>query len=160
MPQYQVVFDISRAGYRQWWFPAAGLVFVLIGIAWLRYRPDPGAAHGLRRRYGPYIFTGIATLWTLVAFGGTYYDYWRLRSSFESGHFTHVEGMVTHFKPVPVHVKGNECFEVAGHRYCYSDSLVVPGFNNMQSHGGPIRDGLLVRIADVNGEIARLEIAH
>jgi hypothetical protein len=36
---------------------------------------------------------------------------------------------------------------------------VTQGFNDSQNHGGPMREGLRVRIADVNGEIARLEIA-
>jgi len=38
--------------------------------------------------------------------------------------------------------------------------MVTAGFNNTLSHGGPIHEGLRVRIADVDGAIARLEIAR
>jgi hypothetical protein len=48
---------------------------------------------------------------------------------------------------------------VAGRRFYYSDYDIRPGFHQSQSHGGPIRLGLYVRIHHVNGEIARLEIA-
>jgi hypothetical protein len=51
-----------------------------------------------------------------------------------------------------------ESFEVAGRRYRYSDFVLVPGFHTTTTRGGPIREGLHVRIADVDGEIARLEI--
>jgi len=53
-----------------------------------------------------------------------------------------------------------ERFVVNGHHYEYSDYVVSAGFNNTQSHGGPIREGITVRIADVRGKIARLEIAR
>ena len=53
-----------------------------------------------------------------------------------------------------------ESFEVNGHRFAYSDYIVTAGFNNTQSHGGPIREGLQVRIVAVDGRIARLEVAR
>jgi hypothetical protein len=61
---------------------------------------------------------------------------------------------------MPVTGHAMESFEVAGHCYSYSDYVVVAGFNNTQSHGGPIRNGLRVRIADIDGQIARLEVAR
>jgi hypothetical protein len=71
-----------------------------------------------------------------------------------------VEGVVHDFVPMPFDGHPHESFEVAGHSYEYSDFEVTQGFNNTQSHGGPMRDGLRVRIADVGGRIARLEIAR
>jgi hypothetical protein len=53
-----------------------------------------------------------------------------------------------------------ESFTVNGHHYRYSDSVVTAGFNNTQPHGGPIREGMTVRITNFGGQIARLEIAR
>jgi hypothetical protein len=58
-----------------------------------------------------------------------------------------VQGQVEHFDPMPVRGHKNESFDVAGKHFEYSDyDLTNPGFKNAASHGGPIHDGLLVRI--------------
>jgi hypothetical protein len=158
---YDTVFDVLDAGYRQWTFPAFGLILVAIGAAWAasgRSRA-PEAAGRLKRR-GPYVFLVFACVWTGVAFLSTYTEYRRMCQALETGRFVTVEGPVTGFVPMPATGRSMESFEVDGHRYRYSDFVVTAGFNNTQSHGGPIRDGLYVRIADVDGKIARLEIAR
>ena len=159
MLHYHLVFDVTRSGYRQWWFPAAGLIIVAVGLTWLGFRRGARPSDGWWWRYQPYLYTGFAMCWVLAAFVGTYYDYRQLRGALEAGHFQVVEGVVTNFRPVPPGLKGTECFEVSEHRYCYSDDIIIAGFNNKQSRGGPIKDGLHVRIADVRGQIARLEVA-
>jgi hypothetical protein len=82
-----------------------------------------------------------------------------LRDSLLNGKYTVVEGVVVDFVPMPYSGHAMEKLNVDGHHYEYSDYNVVAGFNNTQSHGGPIHQGLRVRIADVDGQIARLEIA-
>jgi hypothetical protein len=37
---------------------------------------------------------------------------------------------------------------------------MTPGFDRIQRDGGPIHSGLRVRIADVGGHIARLEVEN
>jgi hypothetical protein len=160
VPQYRVVFDVAAVGYRNWTFPAFGLIFValaLVVLAYRRWRPAP--ARPLLARVWPYAYLAFAVSWVALALGLSYPRYRRVRAALDSGRFTLVEGVVTHFVPMPRQGHQMERFEVAGHSYAYSDFVVTPGFNNTQSHGGPIREGLRVRIADVDGEIARLEIA-
>jgi hypothetical protein len=53
----------------------------------------------------------------------------------------------------------NETLSVNGVEFSYSDYVIVPCFNNTTSHGGPIRDGLRVRIAYSGNCILKLEIA-
>jgi hypothetical protein len=53
----------------------------------------------------------------------------------------------------------NEHFTVCGVPFSYSDYVVTEGFNRTSSHGGPMREGLWVRITYVGDIIARLEIA-
>jgi hypothetical protein len=51
-----------------------------------------------------------------------------------------------------------ESFTVNGVKFEYSDFVVTPGFNNATSHGGPIREGLPVRISHIDNTILKLEV--
>ena len=83
--------------------------------------------------------------------------------AFQAGEYSVVEGRVENFDPMPIEGHKPECFSVNGTRFCYSDYIVTPGFRNTTSHGGPIRSGLLVRIAYIkvrsHNTILRLEVA-
>jgi hypothetical protein len=52
----------------------------------------------------------------------------------------------------------DECFSVQAQTFCYSDYEVTAGFNNATSHGGPIREGLPVRVSYIGNTIVRLEV--
>jgi hypothetical protein len=88
-----------------------------------------------------------------------------MRDALGAGRFTLVEGRVEEFRPPDR--RGNalvpESFAVYSHertfRYRYIESELTPGFRQPSDRGGPIRYMLRVRIADVDGRIARLEIA-
>lgn len=159
--KYIVVFDVTQAGFKDWHFSAFGLIFVVIGTGMLIYRwKNPAKDSTFRTRFFPYVFTAFAVLWTATSFWATFSDYRHLRDALLNGKYTIVEGTVMDFVPMPYSGHAMEKFNVAGHHYEYSDYNVVAGFNNTQSHGGTIRQGLRVRIADVDGQIARLEIAE
>jgi hypothetical protein len=85
----------------------------------------------------------------------------RLRDALETGDFTAVEGHVREFQRGDRGGHKEERFTVVSngrrYTYAYTSSNWEPGFR--QSHG-PIREGFFVRIADVDGHIARLEIAN
>jgi len=68
-----------------------------------------------------------------------------------------VEGIVT----VDFEAGGGrtECIAVAARRFCYSDLSTDPGFNRTRPLGGPMRDGLQVRISSVGQTIVRLEVS-
>jgi hypothetical protein len=68
-----------------------------------------------------------------------------------------VEGPVT----IDFEVFGkNECISVAAHSFCYSDSNVTAGFNRTRALGGPLRNGLQVRISSIGDTIVRVEVAE
>ncbi len=156
---YELVFDAGQAGYRNWWFPAFGLILVAIFVGAVIHDRK---THGLNpmQRAIAYCGAAFSILWVLATFLGTFSDYWRLREAIRLGHFEVVEGKVVDFVPMPPEGHAMERFTVNGHHYEYSDYQVIAGFNTTQSHGGPIREGSLVRIFDVGGQIARLEIAR
>ena len=89
-----------------------------------------------------------------------------IRDAMRTGRFTIVEGRVEEFQPPQRHPRrGNtrESFKVVSHertyRYSYLEGDKGAGFHVPSDRGGPIRQMLRVRIADVDGQIARLEIA-
>jgi hypothetical protein len=93
-------------------------------------------------------------------------NYSTLRDALQRGDAQVVEGRVEEFTPMPFNGKAQERFTVCGVPFSYSDSIETGGFNRSSSHGGPIREGLWIRIsyvgntiAYVGNTIARLEIA-
>ena len=154
---YTVVFDVVQSGYRQWWFAATGLFVTALILRDLFVRRKILTKIQLNAfRIG----LGLFLFWTLLAFGGTFGDYERLSSALRSGRCQVTEGSVTDFHPKPYNGGQNEWFVVNGERFKYTDNNVTAGFNQTASHGGPIRQGIQVRIHHVGDEIARLEVAR
>ena len=52
----------------------------------------------------------------------------------------------------------NECISVAGRQFCYSEWSITPGFNRTRALGGPMRDGLQVRLSTIGDTIVRVEV--
>ncbi|MDB6149833.1 MAG: hypothetical protein JWQ44_1281 [Chthoniobacter sp.] len=155
--EYTVIFDVSESGYRHWWFPSVGLIFVVIGSVLFRFR------HQLGHRtpeFLPYLFLGFSILWTVFALVVTAAGHSHLSAALREGRCEVVEGIVTEFQPMPTIGKGSESFIVSGKRFEYSDFVVSPGFKHSTYKGGPMREGLAVRIHYVGDDIARLEVAR
>ena len=153
---YTVIFDITQSGYRQWPFAAAGLIVATGGGLLFfsqRFSPRPPGIF-------PFLFIGFAMVWTLTTFVGTFRDYSDLISDFRDGRCEVTEGVVSDFHPMPYSGHEMEWFVVDGKRFEYSDFIVSPGFNNTASHGGPILQGVYVRVHHCGIDIARLEIAR
>ena len=148
---------MSQSGYRNWWFPAFGLIFVVIGSVLFRFRRE--LPHRTPKFF-PYFFLGFALFWTVVALIGTAAGHFGLSAALREGRCEVVEGLVTQFQPMPASGKGKESFVVSGKRFEYSDFIVSPGFNHTTYRGGPMREGLSVRIHHAGDDIARLEVAQ
>ena len=157
---YHTAFDVTTAGYKSWFVPVFGLIFVAMGLA----MPKP-IENGLVRETSPWrgkwsrrAFLGFAILWTSIAFLATFGDYQSAVGAMRDHKAEIVEGQVVDFHP---HLGGShksESFVVQGVKFKYANSLVTAGFNQDASHGGPIREGLIVKIWHLNGEILRLDI--
>jgi hypothetical protein len=162
---YIVVFNILDSGYRQWWWPDGGLflallVFLIILVFWI----IEAQKRGEKIAFFKVSFVAIALVGTSIAlplgFIGTFSDYQKCSHSLALGQTSYVEGTVDNFVPMPYsgHTPGLESFTVSGVPFSYSDYIPVAGFNLTSSHGGPIRQGLPVRIWYVGNEIVKLEI--
>jgi hypothetical protein len=158
---YQVVFDIGTAGYRSWPFAATGLIFIVVGIVLTASRwllPDSWRQHPVAVPAFGFAVLGFAVLWTTTSFLATYRDYTAARDAVLSHRARVAEGVVTRFTPMPATGHALESFCVADACFHYSDYIVTAGFNNTRSHGGPIRDGLPVRVTYVGNTIVKLEV--
>ncbi|HEY2711220.1 MAG TPA: DUF3592 domain-containing protein [Chthoniobacterales bacterium] len=155
--QYDVIYDVARDGYSGWVGILCGLG-VIVGAAvfctarkWLQ----PASL-----RFIPCVIAPLSLCWLLLWALLTVPGYISLRSALQSGQCAVVEGVVTDFQPMPSSGHGDESFSVAGVRFAYSDFVITPGFHRTTYRGGPMREGLHVRILYQDQDIARLEIAH
>ncbi len=149
MQQYTTVFDITHKGF-DLWFPAFGLIIILGSVLVIRER---------RAGYWwAYLGIVIGLLWIPLTFSSMHSAYGACRTAYENGHYSIAEGYVADFHPMPFEGHQDECFTVQGVRFCYSDYMLVCGFNNTSSHGGPVRSGLPVRVTYAGENIFKLEI--
>jgi hypothetical protein len=154
---YTTVFDVAQSGYRQWPFAAFGQIFVAVGLALpalIRigiFRKPPA----WMQRWFPRVFLSFAILWTVVAFAGTFIDYRRAVDALQNGEAKVVEGPVAHYWQI---AQKSESFDVQGVRFWYSDGVITAGFNQTAVNGGPIHEGLPVKIWYWHGQILRLQI--
>ena len=107
------------------------------------------------QKWLPRFFICFATLWTAAAFAGTFVAYRKAVGALHNGEANVVEGRVDHYSQVPTK---SESFDVSGVKFWYSDDVIIAGFNHTAFHGGPIRQGLPVKIWYWHGQILRLEI--
>lgn len=165
---YYTAFDVTTAGYKSWFFPAFGLILAAIPLLRIREtltEKRRALRKGRRSRSGhtegdlaPWLMLGGIGLWTSISFITTFSDYQAAVTAMQNHQAAIVEGVVTDFHPMPAGGHANESFIVNGVKFEYSDFLITAGFNNTASHGGPVREGLEVRIWHQRGEILRLDI--
>jgi hypothetical protein len=161
---YTTVFDVATAGPRFWWFAPIGLILVIPGW-FLARRPEVLVAAGLLqspkdRRFFRWCFFLFACIWTAIAAISVFGAYLAAVHDLSSGRFSIVSGRVEHFHPMPSRGHAMESFEAHGVAFDYSDDVVTAGFNQTAAHGGPIREGLPVRIAYRGNVILRLEVGR
>lgn len=156
---YEVAFEISNSGIGALSFILPGFLFMAIGAALVRFRSSlfRDSPKWLANVFS-FIFFGFSILWTLDAGLGIGHEQTSLREKYAEGKFKVVEGQVEHFDPMPKSGHKMESFTVNGVKFEYSDYIVTPGFHNAASLGGPIREGLPVRISYIDNTILKLEV--
>lgn len=164
--RYQVVFDVASADTSVW--PVVGGIgfALLVGIVLFDlYRlrtAQPSRLMPARSSDSLSLLTLIALLMAVLVFSFLYVTSNQQRTlvaAERSGAATLVEGVVSHFVPWPHGPHKMERFCVASTCFEYSDHVINGGFNRTSAEGGPIREGLRVRVMHVGGVIVRLEIA-
>jgi hypothetical protein len=162
MQQFEVVFDVSSIGYRSWHaalFPAciafASVPFALVPR--ISVTNEQTANTHLRRA----LAGAVAVVFSLSSIGlllSTWSDFDGLRTAVKSGQCREVTGQVANFVPELENGHPREQFTVGPREFVYSSSDITSAFHWTYGQGGPVRAGQTVRICDVGGAIARLEI--
>jgi hypothetical protein len=161
---YQVVYDIREVIYPGWWIFAIGILLFSLGLGIIFFgdkKPlNSIIGSSTKQRIVMPIF---ASIFGAVWVGGgvlNYSNFANLRTAARNGSTEVVEGKVEQFVPMPPEGHAKETFIVNGQYFAYSDYDMTKGFNHTQSHGGPMKEGLQVRITHVDGSIVKLEIAQ
>ena len=147
---YETVFEITQKGY-PWWLYGGLLLFVAF-VFWVGWRNRESQTGKVALQASVF---GLVLL--LAAFGMSYSDRQSLLRAYQEGQYILVEGPVENFHPESEGGSRPERFRLGGVNFSYSTFEYTPGFNHTLPRGGPIREGLLVRIAHRNRIILRLE---
>jgi hypothetical protein len=153
--QYTTIYQVTQFA-PDWPFACVGLLPLIAGVViiWGRRRFKWKQPHPLLATF----LCLFGTVWVGGVGVSVLSADWRAFQAYQKGNYQTVEGVVYDFHPMPYEGHQDECFSVQDQRFCYSDYEVAPGFHNAASHGGPIRSGLYVRIAYLDGRILRLDI--
>lgn len=157
MTQYRLIYDAAAAGFHTWTFSLFGLAPVAIGLAGvLALRNDPNERYRRFARTGAPIAMIFGLLWTIGVFTTVEREYRGLSTALSDHSYLPVEGVVSDYTPEGASGRPSESWSVSGHRYVVSRYTMTSAF----STPGIVKAGERVRIADVDGMIARLEIAR
>ncbi len=158
---YRVIYDAAQLRFPAWPVASAGLLVALAGVGLGAYFRRRGlASTGARTLVTSAIIFGVA--WSLLVGGGLYAQHGQLQSALREGSFVRVEGVVYDSPPGSARdVNGASWVVESGqtaHWYRYDGSPLAVGYRRAAPGTGGLRDGARVRIADIGGRIARLEV--
>jgi hypothetical protein len=125
----------------------AGRILTKREVRWFSLEREQSRLMG----YGFLIFSSVPLLWIVVGYAETT----SLRSALTRGDYVLVEGTVQDFFEQRTSVTWSVESGGKVYVYEYSEFEAQPGFHDS---AGPVRSGQHVRITDVHGTIARLEI--
>jgi hypothetical protein len=163
MKDYTTVYTYILNSTFPFW--AFGLIFIIISLVVARaYYKIRGTILNIQT-IGALIMFTFALLWTIVVFIADDDSKSFVKDAIANKKIKIVEGVITQFDPMPSGGHKEESFSVNNVRFEYSDFLVIQGFNNTKSYGGPINgDGDSVRISyytkDNDNYIVKLEIKN
>jgi hypothetical protein len=154
---YKVIYDVTQTHPPNITAPlVVGSILIIIGLIGLTL------AKSTRRR-GLLVVGIVTTVGGMLLTVGPIITTWqfnRFLSAYKEGRCKVIEGRVEKFRQMPSSGHGMESFEVAGHRFSYSDFRATPGFHQTRFRGGLMEAGINVRIHYLGNDIARLEIAE
>ena len=142
---FQTIFDANAKGFELW----PTLVSLLWGVVFLAVARSKNVRNRINTKVWAYSMAGIGFLFALIIFMLMYKSYQTILTAYRSGNFEVVEGTTKDFHPKEAFGGGYESFKVKDVPFFYSDYELSPGFNRTTRNGGPMKDGLPVRITYV-----------
>jgi hypothetical protein len=159
----QVLYDAGRRAFPAWPVAVVGLLVAAAGVGL--------GAYFRRRRIASSVAQTVVTSaiifgvsWSLLVGGGLYAQHGQLRRALREGSFVRVEGVVYDSPPgAAKDANGGSWVVESGstaHWYRYDRSPLAVGYRRSAPGTGGLRDGSRVRIADIGGRIARIEVVQ
>lgn len=133
---YDIVYEYSPT----WWPGALVASGAILGVA-IATRVPPGWFRWLAWSWTVFFLFLTATLLSMYL-----RDARVVKAAIANGSVIEVEGRVSGFVPAPYEGHRDESFVVNGIPFSYSEYVNRGGFHRTAARGGPIRDGLEVRI--------------
>jgi hypothetical protein len=158
----EVVYDAAQLAFPAWPVALVGLAVAAAGVglgAYFRWRTIESAI--AKMTVTSAIIFGVS--WALLVGGGLYAQHNQLRRELADGSFVRVEGVVYDNPPANKleDPQGDSWVVEVGqvaHWYRYDSSPLAVGYHRTGPGTGGLRDGTKVRIADIGGRIARVEV--
>jgi hypothetical protein len=160
-PAYHVIYDAAQMRFPAWPVACVGLIVAAVGVGLGAYLRRRGIASAVARTaVTSAIIFGVS--WAVLVGGGLYAQHGQSRSALASGSVVRVDGVVYDSPPGPADQVNDRSWVVesgnTAHWYRYDRSPLTVGYRRSAPGTGGLRDGTRVRIADVGGRIARLEV--
>jgi uncharacterized protein (DUF58 family) len=158
---YEVLYDAASLPFPGWPMAVLGAAVAAVGAGLGVFaRRRPGASPMMRIVSTSAIVFGGS--WALLVGGGLYAQHAQLREDLRAGSFVRVEGIVHDTPPGGANEDVGpswvvEAGEVA-HWYRYDRSPLTVGYRRSAPGTGGLGNGARVRIADIGGRIARVEV--
>lgn len=156
-PHWVVLYDATADG-SAFVFPFIGLILVALALVAVRRKTFTRDAYGetivQRGSRRARLFLAFATAWFLTASAMVLGFRHQLVKALESGGYTEVVGIVHEFSEADPLRRRPESWRVGEHSYQLQDAQFGRGMHST----GLVREGMHVRISDVDGAIARLEV--
>jgi hypothetical protein len=157
----QVLYDASQMAFPAWPVAAVGLAVAAAGVglgAYVRRRAVTSTV--TQTVVTSAIIFGVS--WSLLVGGGLYAQHGQLRRALLEGSFVSVVGVVYDRPPGAAKDASGASWVVesgkTAHWYRYDRSPLAVGFRRAGPGTGGLEDGARVRIADIGGRIARIEL--
>jgi hypothetical protein len=149
------LFDITTKPF-DWSVLVAPLGLFLLGFFLIWMENKKIGKFGIRKI--GYILSAVGILAALCA--GAAWSVKRHDGSLalQTGRYRMVEGTVRNFHPMLFAGHPPESFAIENERFSYSDYDFTACFNRTASHGGPLREGLHIRIYYIDNCILKIEL--
>ena len=144
---YQTVYDIGTDGFDEWWW----LLGIVVGFAALLLAllvfPRAQAKHRLLAGIGLLLVSMVGMNFLM----GAHFLERRAIAEIAAGKAKTIAGKIANFQP-DQGGKGDaaiESFRIGDERFSYSNSIHRAGFKQTRIYGGPLKDGMTVRLTYV-----------
>ena len=159
--QYNVVFDVAEQGYRTWklaLLPA--LAVAAITLPWFVSAQRHDVTDSERRNARAIVRTMVTIFvsFSVYLLIHSWSEYEEFVQRLRSGDFRTLSGPITDFQPGGVSGNRIEHFRVDDVAFDYGTAELTSAFHRTAGNGGPMREGLQVRLAVTGNKILRVEI--